>query len=301
MIVPPLHPAPDEGETLRTPRVPFLAIVSVAFLASCGRGRDSDRRAVAAGVKVLATVNGVPITERDVEHRSKPALMGGVPGHDAPGNVLQTVVRDELIYQKAVQLGLDREEEYLQRLENLEAQVRAFQRQEMSSRYRRYVQEHAAVTESEAREYFEKNASVIQTKFHILQIFLRGKYPEILNDHQAVKGGTPFEEVAWRRFAGFPREGKPPWDLGELSWHQLPPSWRGVVDRLEPGQVSDVISGENERFWMIKLAGKRVDPAITFATEKERIGEALRQKKADELHARMLAEMKDKASIVYSK
>jgi hypothetical protein len=253
---------------------------------------------------VLATVNGVPITDRDLEHTSKRALMGGGPGHEdaaASGNALQSVVRDELVYQKAVQLGLDRDEDYRQRLEDLQAQVRAFQRQEMSSRYRRYVQEHAAVPEQEARDYFEKNASVIQTRFHVLQIMYRGKYPEIVADHQAIQGGAPFEEVASRRFAGMPHEGRPPWDLGELAWYQLPPSWRGVVDRLESGQVSDVIRGDNERFWVIKLAGKRIDPAVTFATEKERIVEALRQKKAEELHAQTLAEMKEKARIVYSR
>jgi hypothetical protein len=47
--------------------------------------------------------------------------------------------------------------------------------------------------------------------------------------------------------------------------------------------------------------GESVDPAVIFATEKERIVEALRQKKAEELHAQTLAEMKEKARIVYSR
>jgi parvulin-like peptidyl-prolyl isomerase len=256
---------------------------------------------VPGGGKILATVNGVAITDRDVEHRSKRGLMGGGPGHEATGNVLQTVIRDEIVYQKALQLGLDRDEEYQLKLGDLQAQVRAFQRQEMASRFRRHVQEQAEVTDADAREYFEKNANLIQTRFHVFQIFYRGKYPEILEDHRAVKSGTPFEEVAWRRFAGMPRSGTPPWDLGELFWFQLPPAWRGIVDRLEPGQVSDVITGESERYWVIKVAGKRNDPAITFDTEKERIRDAMRQSKADELHARTLEELKAKATVVYTK
>jgi hypothetical protein len=283
---------------LRTSSVPAAAVVSIALLAACGKSPP-----IAPGAKVLVTVNGVPITDRDVEHRSRRALMGGAPGHEAAASdaVLQTVVRDELVYQKAVELGLDREEEYRQRLEDLEAQVRAFQRQELTSRYHRYVQEHAAVTEPEAREYFDRNASLIRTRFHVLQVFQRGQRGEILDAYQAVKGGTPFEEVAWRRFPGMPHEGRAPFDLGELSWHQLPPPWRGVVDRLDPGQVSDVIAGPNERFWVIKLAGKRFDPAITFATEKDRIVEVLRQGKAEELDARTLAQLKEKARIVYAR
>ena len=95
-----------------------------------------------------------------------------------------------------------------------------------------------------------------------------------------------------------PREGNAPWDLGELAWYQLPPAWRGIVDRLEPGQVSDVIKGEGERYWVVKLVGKRVDPAVSFETERERIETVLRQRKADALFGRLLAEMKAKARIV---
>jgi parvulin-like peptidyl-prolyl isomerase len=110
-----------------------------------------------------------------------------------------------------------------------------------------------------------------------------------------------FEKVAARRFAGLPKEIKAPWDLGEMSWNQMPTSWQGIVDRLEPGQVTDIIKGENDRFWVIKLAGKRVDSKITFATEKERLAEVLRQQKADALYKTLLDEMKEQAKIVYTK
>jgi hypothetical protein len=251
-------------------------------------------------VKILAKVNGVPITEHDVAQRSKRGA-AGAPGHDVSGNVLQTVVRDELIFQKAVELGLDTEPEYRQRLDALEAQLRAFQRQEMSTRYRRYVQENAAVTDAEARAYFDERAPFIRTRFHVLQILYRGRHAEIVKDHQDVKSGMSFEDVASRRFPGFPKESRPPWDLGEMYWHQIPQSWRGIVDRLEPGEVSEVIRGDNERFWVIKLANKATDPRISFETEKDRIVEVLRQQKADALYDSMLADLKGKADIVYSK
>ena len=282
---------------MRTPTILFVAVVWAA--AACGReGGPGPKRAIAGQAKVLATVNGVPITEDDLTQRSKSALAGA---HELSGNVLQTIVRDELIYQKAVELGLDGEEEYRHKLDALEAQLRAFRRREMSALYRRHVQQQAAVTDPEARAYFDKNASSIQTRFHVLQLFYRGKYQEVVKDQADLKSGTPFAEVASRRLAGVPISGKPPWDLGEMSWFQMPPPWRGIVDRLEPGQVSEIIKGENDRFWVIALAGKRIDPAITFATERERIVEGLRQQKADALYDTMLAEMKQKAKIVYSK
>ena len=278
----------------------LVAFVSVASLGSCSR--PEPNRDTAGHAKVLATVNGAPITDLDLELlRSRSAQAGGAPGHDVPVTVLQTLVRDELVYQKAVQLGLDQEPGYRGKVDALRAQLRAVERQEISGLFRNYVRQRAAVTDAEARDYFEKNAAFIQTRFHVLQILRRGNDPEIARDREDVKGGKPFEEVAARRFPGLPQGMKPPWDLGELAWNQIPRPWRGILDRLEPGQVSDVIQGPNERFWIIKLAGKTVDPGITFSSEKDRIVELLREEKANELYDEMLAEMKAKATIVYSK
>ena len=68
----------------------------------------------------------------------------------------------------------------------------------------------------------------------------------------------------------------------------------------EIGQVSDIIKGPNDRFWVIKLVNKTFDQKITFATEKERILEILRQQKSDELYENTLNEMRAKAKIVFT-
>lgn len=287
--------------TLRKPIILFIAGLLMASLASCGEKREADQKTAAGDqVKVLATVNGVPITEYDMKTRLKRVMPGG-EAHGASPNVLQALVREELIYQKAVQLGLDKKPEYLRKLGEVESQLRAFQRLEMANLYRGYVREKAEVTDADAQAYFEKNAKSLQTKFHVMQILYKGKYQEIAKDHQDIKNGMPFEKVAARRFANLPKNIKAPWDLGEMSWNQMPKSWQGIVDRLEPGQVSDIIKGENDRFWVIKLVKKTVDPKITFASEKEKIVEILRQQKADALYQSMLDEMKEKAKIVYAK
>lgn len=297
MIVPPLF-FTREVNGVRAHTVLLLAPILAASLGSCSK-REPDRGA--DGAKVLATVNGAPITDLDLELRSKGALGGGGPGHEVRANVLQTLIREELVFQKAVQLGLDQEPGYRHKVEALRAQLRAVERQEIAGLYRRWVHEQAAVTDAEASDWFEKNAAFVRTRFHVLQILYHGKPADIARDHQDVKGGKPFEEVAARRFAGLPQGARPPWDLGELTWYQIPQPWRGIVDRLEPGQVSDVIQGPNGRFWVIKLAGKTADPGIAFAGEKERIVELLREQKASELYDQMLAELKAKAAIVYSK
>jgi EpsD family peptidyl-prolyl cis-trans isomerase len=279
----------------------FIAIVLMAALPSCSEKREANQKAAGDDqVKILATVNGVPITENDLKQISKRVVGHGESlNPEAAKNVLQTLVRDELIYQKSLQLGLDKNPEYRLKLSDIESQLRAFKKKEMSALYRRYIQERAEVTDSDAKAYFEKNAKQIQTKYYVFQIFYKGKYHEIAKDYEDLKSGMPFEKVAIRRFPVLPKNIKAPWDLGNISWNQMPPSWQGIVDRLEPGQMTDIIKGENERFWVIKLVNKTVDPQVTSATEKERIVAILRQQKADALYNSLLAEMKEKAKIVY--
>ena len=124
------------------------------------------------------------------------------------------------------------------------------------------------MTDSEAKEYFEKNSKRIQTKVHVGQIYYKGDEARIAEDYKDLKSGKSFEKVASRRFPNLPKGMKAPWDLGYLYWSQIPASWQDSIDRLKPGQVSDIIKGPNERFWVIKLIDKTVDPNITFAYGK---------------------------------
>jgi hypothetical protein len=275
----------------------IATLLAALSLAACDPSRAPPRPAPgAAGPKILATVNGVAITDRDVVHRARrPGALP--PEDDVPREVLQTVILDELAYQKAVALGLDADPGYQARLDDLEAQVRTFRRQELAGRLRAWAQARATVPDAEARAWFDRNAALVRTRFRVHQIFYRGRATEILGDQADLRAGKRFDEVAWRRFPDAPREGRAPWDLGELEWFQLPPAWRGIVDRLEPGQVSDVIK-EGDRAWIVRLAGTRADPTITFETAREHIVQLLGRPRAEELLRSTLAEEQARASVV---
>lgn len=292
---------------MKTRTALLLIFGLAALLSACGEKREANRKTDAdSQATVVATVNGVPLTEYDLKQIAKRAV-GGHGGEspkpaEAAQNALQTLVRDELIYQKSVELGLDKDQGYRRKLSEAEAQLRAVQRQEMSALYRRHLRSKAEVTDGEAKDYFEKNAKKLQTKFHVWQLFYRGNDPRIAKDLQDLKSGMAFERVAARQYPPhLPKEMKAPWDLGELHWSQVPEPWQTILDRLAPGQVSEVIPGPRERYWVIKLVKKTADPQITFATEKGKIVEILGAQKADALYSSSLTEMKEKAKIVYLK
>ena len=283
-------------------RVPLIAVFLVASLFSCGDKREAAQKTESdAQGKILATVNGVPITESDLKQSLKRVPHGETVNPEAIQNMLETVIRNELIYQQSLELGLDKNPEYRRKMYEAEVQLRAYQRQEISTLYREYIKNKAVVTDSEAKEYFEKNSKKIQTKFHVGQIYYRGGEAQIAADDKDLKSGKPFEKVASKRFPNLPKGMPAPWDLGYLYWFQIPPPWQGIIDRLEPGQVSDIIKGPNERFWVIKLIDKMVDPKITFDTEKGKIVELLRKQKADELYEAMLSQMRSKSKVVFPK
>jgi hypothetical protein len=272
-------------------------------LLSCGNNREANQKKGSdLSVKALATVNDVPITEYEVKQSMKRSVAhGGGVTPEAAQNALQSLVRNELIYQKSLELGLDKDPQFIAKVSEVEAQIRDFKRQEMAALYANYIRSKAEVTDAEAKAYFEKNAPRMQTKYHIWQIFYRGNQAQITKDYQDLKSGMPFEKVALRRFPNLPKEVKAPWDLGYLEGNQIPEPWQGALERLEPGKTSDIITGPNDRYWVIKLIDKKVDPKITFDMAKDKIIPVLREQKAKELSEKMLSEMKSKAKITYPK
>lgn len=292
----------EENTTLKRIGMPLIAVFLIASLFSCtGKKEANPKTGSDVRGRILATVNGVPITEEDVNLSVRKIAHGEKLNPEATQNVLQVLVNKELIYQQSLELGLDNNMEYRMKLNEIEAQLRAFQRQELSNLYRVHINGKAVVTDSEAREYFEKNSKRIQTKVHVLQIYYKGEEARITEDHKEIKSGKPFEKVASKRFPNLPKGMNAPWDLGYLHWSQIPPFWQGSIDRLEPGKVSDIIKGPGERFWVIKVVDKKVDPKITFDAEKEKIVEVLRKQKADELFQAMLSQMRTKSKIVFPK
>lgn len=294
----------QEKKTLKKPTVLLIAIFLTVSLSACGEKREANRKTDGDALgKVLATVNGVPITEYDVKQSMRRGGHGGEATPEATPeaikSILQALVQSELVYQQSLELGLDKNPDYRKKLNVVEAQLRAFQRQELAAVYREHIKGKAVVTDPEAREYFEKNSKKIQTKIHVWQIYYRGDASRITEDYKEIKSGKSFDKVAAKRFPGLPKGMKAPWDLGYLNWSQIPEYWEGTLDRLEPGQVSDIIKGPNQRFWVIRLVEKAVDPKITFDTEKEKIVELLQRQKADALSETMLSQMRTKSKITF--
>ena len=148
--------------------------------------------------KVLATVNGDAITALDVEQRMRSAG-GHLPGAAPPSSsgVLQTVIRDELVRQRAIELGLDKDPSYRAKRDEMLAQVAAMERRELADLFfKKEVSEKVEVSDADAKKYFDDNASKVKAELHVFQLLYNHDEPAARAALSEIRGGSSFESVA---------------------------------------------------------------------------------------------------------
>ena len=283
----------------------FFPSLFLTFLLASGptTSHGQSRSPEARAPNVLSTINGTPIGRDDViyqativEGRKQPAL---TQGHLK--NVLERIIRDELIYQRAMALGLDADPGYQSALSLAMVQINAYKRRKLAEVFfRREVTDKAIVSDAEAKAYFDKNVRRIRAELHLEQILVR-KEAEIKTILKELDQGASFESVARKQFPSLPKLPREPWDLGYLTWKQIPESWRNVVYDLKPGEHSSIIRGPNRRFWIVNLVERRENSNLSFADVEKHIKNLLKDAKVEQLRAKTLQELRDKARIEYFK
>lgn len=288
--------------------VPLAAVVLWPTFSS---GRDesaataNQAAAARAGTSgatkdILATVNGTPISEIDVRYKLKNDSHTAEVTPRYRQNALEAIIREEIFSQKAVELGLGTDPAYQEKLRQMEAQLNAFKRRELTELFFRREGQ-TIVSETEAEKYFAQNAARIRTELHVWQILQKGEEGPIEQALRDIKNGTPFEEVAARRFPKLPDTAQRPWDLGYLRWQQVPAPWQKVIYGLKKGEVSGIIRGPGKRFWIIKLIDTRDNRDVTFASLKPIIMEVLKGEKTEQLREKVERDLRNNSRIVYFK
>lgn len=286
-------------------RTTLLALATLAIAVSgCGdRGKACPPTPIVANLTgdVVASVNGVPITEADLKaagrggHGGEPAT---APTPDERKAILETVIRDELIAQRAVELGLAADPAYQEQLHLLQAQVDTFRRQRLADLYHARELAEVKVTDEEARRYFDDHAARLQTEAHVWQILVRDE-ARIEEVRRELEAGAAFEEVAARILPQAPGAESRPWDLGYLRWNQTPEPWQPELARLEKGQTSGVIRGPKNRFWIIRLIDRRTSPDVTFESTRATIVDTLKGQRIAARRDEENRALRGKAQIVY--
>lgn len=278
-------------------RLSHLGLV-IALGASCTQG-GAQAPVGKSSSAVVATVNGVAITEAEVQLGLKPAGHGNEPSApERRKTVIAGLIHDELLRQKALELGLEPEGAAADEVAKLETMLNGARRKALAEAYfSKQILKKAEPTDQEARQFFDANAELIRTEYHLEQILLRDE-AQITQAQRELQGGASFDEVARRQFPGLPEGVGLPWELGFLSWKQLPEFWRPVLETLKPGEVSPVIRGPGGRFWILKLIERRAKPEVTFEDVRPLIVEDLKRSRLEQLSQQADQDLRKSARIV---
>jgi len=282
-------------------RAALIALsLSLVALAGCQKpqGTQTAQASQDKQPKILATVNGVPITELDVAF--KMSKTHGTPASQQPERTLDDVIKEELLYQQGLKLGLDKDPGYRAQIEKLERQVANLKRIEMTRRV--FNQEVAAridITTDEVKRYYDNNKTRIGTELRLgmLSFGTKEAAEEAL---QKIRTGTGFETLAGVASAGAtapaPGGGRA-WDLGFTAWDQIPADFLDAVYRLKPGEVSPVVSMKETGFYLFKLLDTRPNPKADYTSMAGLISNRLREQRVSEGYRTLEEQLKRSAKI----
>ncbi|OGT00269.1 MAG: hypothetical protein A3F73_14285 [Gallionellales bacterium RIFCSPLOWO2_12_FULL_59_22] len=278
-----------------------VTAISLAFiLAACTQQTATQSAPAVKGPagKLLASVNGYPITEYDVRVKLQTMDPEMELRQDQISGALEELIVEELKYRKASQLGLDKDTAYQEKITEAMAYLNYFKREGMSRLFQQeQVIAKSVTSDEEARKFFDANKQMIQTEVRVWQVLSRDA-DDIEKVMSAIKGGTPFIDVVKARFPNLPK-GLAPWDVGYLHWNQVPETWLDELSRMKNGDVSGVIMGPRGRAWIIQLVDRRINPDINFENQMQTIKLFLTEKKKKELAETTLEALRKNAKIVY--
>jgi peptidyl-prolyl cis-trans isomerase C len=273
----------------------LLCFILAGLFIGCTAKKEPAKSSETGG-KVIAKVNGTPITDEDLTYR-----LHGVHGaKNTPGiqqKALDDVITEELLYQQGLKIGLDKDPGYRAQINKLEHQLAIAKRAEMTRRvYNTQVAARVEITHADAKNYYDKNADQITTELHLGVILFNNKEGagEAL---EKIRGGATFESIARSVMGSQVSAGREPWDLGFLSWDRIPIDFVDAVYRLKPGEVSNIVSSKRTGYQIFKLFAARKNPKADFASTSGLIMNRLGDEKVREAYEQYVEKLKKEAKI----
>ena len=277
---------------------------------------------------IVAVVNGEVITL----HELKTEVQGGVPGLEGKGpengqnssaiqrRVLEAMINDTLLKQEAERFEIDvsgaeidaqieqiKKENNLSQAEfkqavrdqgmTLDEYRQAMREEIMKSRVlSNMVRQKVVVGEDEMREYFKEHEDKYRQpqKVH-LRIIIHPDRNRLKQVRQSIVSGKLSFADAARSVSQGPGADQGG-ELGEFAWKDLKPEWRGILEQLQPGDVSQVFSLQGN-YAILALEQFTDEQTQSFDTVKEEIRQQLYARKLEKRYSEYMQGLREKAVI----
>lgn len=267
----------------------MLLLLSVT---ACKQEEKKEVKKAAAG-PVVATINNKELTLSEFTERIKeyPALAhGGKMSEETKKGFLDNLIVRELIFEEALRLGIDKDKETIDFIEEMKKRV------VVDKFFKKEVDQKTQVTDDEIKKYFDETPEESKTPdevraSHIL-LKTREEADVVL---KKIKKGAKFEDLA-RQVTADPGSKDSGGDLGFFSQGMMVPEFDAVAFKLKVGEVSDIVQSRFG-FHIIKLMEKREGKTKSFEEAKPEIEKTLLARKRKEKFDTLVAELKAKAKI----
>ncbi|MBD3285867.1 hypothetical protein GF359_05270 [candidate division WOR-3 bacterium] len=199
-------------------------------------------------------------------------------GQIEPMEIIEPWIQQELIYQEAVEIGLDKDDSVQMMLNQLEIQYEFSRKQVLQNFWVRKETEKIVVTPQEVEAYFNKHKDEFLYDVKVSQIMV---YDPMTAQtiYQQLEGGAGFKKLA-EQYTQDPLKGDPS-DFVSRGSGQLTLPMEDAIFALEPGEYSKpVITAEGPTF-IFKLVDKvKVRKDVSYSDYAGYIEAMLRYERA---------------------
>jgi len=244
----------------------------------------------AKGKDVLAEVNGVEITQKELEEK-----LNGLPpqfkAHFEKNKIgmLDELVNQELLLQEAKKQKLQKDQDLVELFEKLKRDLLVQRLVE------REVLDKAKITGKEAKAYYKENKDQFKSPAQIYAYhILLADQEQAKKVEQRLAKGDNFQEVAKEVSVG--PSGSRGGDLGWVGRGQLVPEFEEVAFELNPGDVSRIVKTQFG-FHVILVTEKKDSRQLPFSDVSDQIQRFLQQGKHKELLANYIDALKKKGKV----
>lgn len=241
--------------------------------------------------KVLAEVNGKKITGVDYNlfiDSLNPQLKQYFGGEELNKDVVNELVYQALLYEDAMENGMDKEDEFIQVVEKTkESMLKTYALGKLLAT--------AEVKDEDIKKFYEDNKDAFKQAesadaSHIL-VEEEDKAREI---YEKIKNGGDFEELA-KEFSTCPSKEKGG-DLGTFTRGQMVKEFEDAVFENEVGTITEPVKTQFG-YHIIKINKKNPARELSFDEVKDKIVEQVRRQKEQEIYNKKITELKDKYEV----
>ncbi len=268
-----------------------IAVCAAVFaLAACAK-KGGQPGAANDNSSVLAVVNGTNITANDFKAEAAALNPYAVAALKDPKNkqkFLENIEDKQLIVQKAIDMGMDKDPKIVADLERLKDTLL------LGQFVKKEVLDKVNVTDQDAKAYFEQNkANLGSVRISHILVPTEQEATDIL---AKLKAGQKFSALA-KQYSLDDKTKDKGGDLGWVSWAQFgSASLKDTAFKLKPGEVSGVVQSQFG-YHIMKVTDKKPAQESDFAAIKDVLKEQIAEKRKEDLFESYVKELRAKAKI----